>query len=320
MQSLLIGLAALGGLGVFGIFYALAVPRLRLRRVQAATLQGGLQVRLDHAGLGVTAGEFMLRGSLYGLAASVIGYLASGTIAAAIPFIAGGFIYLWVNLEDKRNQRVNRYNHNLAVAMDNIVNAWQIQPSLTIALEAVAKYGPGVTGEGVEKGSVADDFGDILRSLRTGVPLRDALQAVADRRKNPVFDGLAIALLVAEEQGTQAGEMLARQATIARKQVAAFNEAITRQKTHRTEVQNGTLGPWAILLLVRLLNVFMNSNEGMENIAPSTQTFFSTPAGAAVAFGAAALTVGMYAWAMQIASRGLLLTRVPTEHGKEATV
>ncbi len=318
MQPLLMGFAAMGGLGVFGIFYALAVPRLRVRRVQAATLKGGLQVRLDHAGLGVTASEFLLRGSLYGLVASVVAYTASGTPAAALPFIVGGFIYLWVGLEDKRNQHVNRYNHNLAVAMDNIVNAWQIQPSLTIALEAVAKYGPGVTGAGVEKGSVADDFGDILRSLRTGVPLRDALQAIADRRKNPVFDGLCIALLVAEEQGTQAGEMLARQAVIARKQVEAFNEAITRQKTHRTEVQNGTLGPWAILLLVRLLNAFMNSDAGMEGITPSTQTFFATPAGAAVAFGAAALTVGMYAWAMQIAGRGLLLSRVPTEHGKEA--
>jgi hypothetical protein len=30
-------------------------------------------------------------------------------------------------------------------------------------------------------------------------------------------------------------------------------------------------------------------------------------------------TVGMYAWAMRIAGRGLILTRVPTEFGKEVS-
>ncbi len=99
--------------------------------------------------------------------------------------------------------------------MSIIVNAWKVRPALSTALEAVAVYGPG-GGEGAQggpgAGTVSADFWEILRNIRSGLPLRTALQQVADRRKSPIFDGLATALLVAEEQGTQASAMLERQA------------------------------------------------------------------------------------------------------------
>ena len=207
--------------------------------------------------------------------------------------------------------------------MNLIVNAWRIIPTLSGALEAVVRYGPGAadTPEAEpEANSVAADFAAILRVLRTGGSLRAALQPVADRRQSPIFDGLAIALLTAEEQGATAGEMLERQAQLTRQQVQAFDEALTRQRTARSEVRNGTLGPWVILLLVRLLSnlTFMADPLPADMLVPDSRMFFTTPLGNLVGFVAGGITIGTYTAAMRLAARGLRLERVPTEHGREA--
>ncbi len=312
MDAYTIGVAALGGLGVASVFYALAVPRRRIQRAQAATLLEGIQVQLDRAGMEIDAPKFLLQGAGLGLALGVAAAAVVGTPVVILPFLAGGYLLLWSHLEDQRNQKVNRYHHDLAGAMGIIVNAWRNNPSLGTALESVAGYGPG-GGEGPDKsvlpGSVAADFDDILRALRAGTPLRQALQSVADRRRSPIFDGLATALLVAEEQGSQAGQMLERQAAITRRQVEIFNETLSRQQSARGQVRNGTLGPWVILGMVR--GISAAGAAGMDT------SFFSTPAGMIAAVLAASLTVGMYAGAMQLGSRGLLLTRVATEYGRE---
>jgi hypothetical protein len=316
MNTLFFGLALLGALGVISAFYALAVPRLAFRRARGGAWMDGIQVSLDRAGIQVAAAQFVLRGTLLGLALGVVTSLITGTPAVFPVFFAGGYLVLWVHLEDRRNQQVNDYHHDLATAMGIVVNSWKVTPSLSQALEAVARFGPGsgsTTGAeeraaGRER-SVAEDFGEILRALHSGVSLRDALQQVADRRRSPIFDGMAMAMLVAEEQGSRAGEMLERQAKITRQQVATFNDAIARQRSSRSEVRVGTLGPWGILGMVQGLTLI--GAGGLDT------SFFRTPVGTGVALLAAAFTLGMYAWAMRLAGQGLLLTRVPTEHGRE---
>lgn len=312
MAALMLGLAILGAVGVLGMFYALAVPRLQFRRAQSATLVDGIQVRLDRAGMETGAVQFVLRGATLGVVLGALAALAVGAFTPFVPFFLGGYAVLWVSLEDRRNQRVNRYHHDLATTMSIIVNAWKVRPALSTALEAVAIYGPG-GGEGAQggpgAGTVAADFWEILRNIRSGLPLRTALQQVADRRKSPIFDGLATALLVAEEQGTQAGAMLERQATITHRQVDTFNDALARQRIARGEVRNGTVGPWAILLMMQGLSLM--GAAGVDT------TFFRTPTGVIVTLAAALATLAMYVSAMRIAGRGLILGRVPTEHGRQ---
>lgn len=321
MNLLLLAVALLGGLGIFSIFFALAVPRFQFRRAQSATLLEGIQVTLQRAKIEIEASTFLWQGAALGAVLGLLAALIVGTPVVFLPFLLGGYVVLWVQLEDRRNQRINQYHHDLATAMSIIVNSWRSSPSLSGALEAVTLYGPGgsKTGaarieEGVsrpEEGSVADDFDTILRALHAGTPLRDALQRVADRRRSPIFDGLATALLVAEEQGSQAGEMLGKQAQITHEQVETFHEALSRQRSARSEVRNGTIGPWAILGLVRLM--------GAAGAGGMDTSFFRTFPGTVTAIVVAIATVGMYAWAMRIAGRGLILTRVPTEFGKEVS-
>jgi len=312
MDVYTLALATLGGLGIASIFYALAVPRRRIQRAQAATLLEGIQVRLDHASLAIPASRFLWQGAALGLALGLLAAAIVGTPAVIWPFLAGGYLLRWAHGEDQRNQRINRYHHDLAGAMGIIVNAWRNNPALSTALESVVGYGPG-SGEGPEKtvqpGSVAADFDDLLRALRAGTPLRQALQTVADRRRSPIFDGLATALLVAEEQGSQAGQLLERQAAITHRQVEIFHETISRQQAARGEIRNGSFGPWVILGLVRLLSA---AGAGGMDMA-----FFQTPAGMLAAILAALTTVGIYAASMRLASRGLLLQRVATEYSRE---
>ncbi len=315
MSALILALAAVGGLGVFTTFYALAAPKIQLQRAQNQAWMAGIQVRLNKAQIELDAPEFLGKGAVRGLLIGAFGALVTSNVLVMLPFFIGGYLYYWAQLEDRRNRRINTYHHNLATAMDIIVNSWEITPTLSGALQAVAEYGPGA-GEGPQggpkAGSIASDFEGIWRALRTRTPLRQALQQIADRRRSPLFDGLAMALLVAEEQGSQAGDILANQAKITREQVDAFNEALSRQQAARNEIMVGTVGAWAILGTVRLVNLISTgSAQAMDVVA-----FYQSPSGILVSLLAAVGTIVMYVWALQIANRGLILSRVPTEFGK----
>jgi Flp pilus assembly protein TadB len=315
MNALVISLAAMGGLGVFSMASSLAIPKLRLRRAPARTWTKGIQVRLAQAQLDVEAPEFLLQGAVRGAILGAVGALLTSNVLVFIPFFIGGYFFYWVQLEDQRNKKINRYHHDLARAMDIIVNSWEISPTLSGALQAVVDYGPGA-GEGPQgtpaPDSVAADFDEIWRALRTRTPLRQALQRVADRRRSPILDGLATALLVAEEQGAQARQTLANQAGITREQVETFNEALSRQKSKRNEALVGTLGPWLLVGMVRGLNFMVSATENAMNVE-----FFRTPVGISVSLLCGVITVVTYVAAMRIANRGLILTRVPTEYGIE---
>lgn len=311
--------AALGAAGVFTAFYALAFPPLRIRRAQLGTLEDGLQVRLQRAQLPTTPGQFVLSGVGLGVAAGAAAYFVTGSWLAIIPLLVGSFPAYWLYLGDRRQQRVNQYHHDLAIAMGIITNTWHTTPSLSRALEAVIKHGPGggegeLLGIGDERGpkpgSVAADFAAVQRGLQAGRTLRDVLQEVADQRQSSIFDTLCTALLVADEAGAQAGAMLERQATITRQQVQAFDEALSLQAGARQDVTMAALVPWGLLLGVKVL-----SGGGALSFSPSG--FFASLAGNLAALAASTITVGIYVFGMQLAGRGLLPGRVPTEYGKE---
>jgi Flp pilus assembly protein TadB len=289
-----------------------ARPR-SVRRVQTAPLLDGIQVRLDRARLEAGAGEFVSRGAVLGAVMGVVTSLIAGTWIIFPVFFLGGYVFLWSQLEDGRNRRINRYNEDLAWAMDIILNSWRIRPSMQRALQAVADYGPGcdalarARAAGVAPSpSVAADFDEVVFHLRQGRSLSQALQVVADRRQSLTFDSLATALIVAEEQSGEVARMLQDQAAATREQADAFEEAIARQRGKRTEIRYGSAGPWAVLALARGMTLVSGSGAfGTE--------FFQTPAGSIVALVAAGGTILIYALGMQIAARGLVFDRIETE-------
>ena len=312
-NELQLTLPILGGLGFLSMWWALTTRRRSIRRAQTTSLLNGIQVRLDRARFDATAGEFLSRGAVLGGLLGILSVLIVSTPVVFPVFFAGGFVLLWSRLEDKRNQKINRYNKDLAWAMDIILNSWRIRPSMQRALQAVADYGPGCdslqaarSAGAVPSPSVAADFEEVLFQLRQGKPLSHTLQVVADGRQSLTFDALSTALIVAEEQSGEVAAMLESQAAATREQADAFEEAITKQRNKRNEIRNGTFGPWLVLALARVLSLM--SGAGAYGV-----DFFNTFPGAVVALVAAVVTIVVYAMGLKIAARGLVLGRVETE-------
>ena len=258
-----VALGLLAGGTAFAVFFGVAGRPRSVIRVQQAPLLPGIQVRLDRARLGVKATAYVLRslviGSLCGLSMS----LATGAWLTFPVGIGAGFILVWARLEDERNARLNGYHKGLASAADTIVNSWRVRPSMNRALQAVATYG---------RPDVASDFDDVRRAVRGGESLPEALQEVADRRQSPIFDGLATALIVAEQQSGEVSEMLARQARTTRQMAMIYEETVDEQRGQRADVRVGVVGPWVVMALLRLATVATGGfGYGTE--------FFATPVG-----------------------------------------
>jgi hypothetical protein len=296
-------LGLMAGGGVFLIVRGLAGPPRRLR-VQRETLLPGIQVRLDKADLGISAGAYLARSLGYGVAFGLIMTLATGSWLVFFAGLVGGFAFVWSRLEDRRNERVNAYNKAVAAAADTIVNSWRSKASVGRALEQVAAYG---------QGEVAKDFDEILLSVRAGNPLGVALQQVADRRQSSVFDSLAVALLLAAEASGEVTDMLTRQADATRQMAIIYEETIDMQKGQRQDTMWGIVGPWGLLVLIRFGTILTGGvGYGTE--------FFATPLGQIAAVVAAVLTIVAYVHSHRTASRGLVVKRIGLEHGEGDSV
>jgi Flp pilus assembly protein TadB len=293
-------LALLAGGSVLTIVAAFVGRPRRVVRAQQETVRSGIQVRLDRARLGIDAATYIGRSLGYGALFGLLMSLATGAWLTLPMGLVAGFAFVWSRLEDERNENLNHYHKGLASAADTIVNSWRVRPSMNRALEAVATYG---------QGEVAQDFEKARRAVRGGTPLAEALQEVADRRQSPVFDGLATALIVAQEASGEVSEMLARQAEATRQSARIYEETVDEQRGQRADVMWGIAGPWVIMALLRIFTVFTGGmGYGTE--------FFTTPLGQVAAVAAAGLTVLAYVHSHRTAGRGLVVERVALERGR----
>jgi len=135
------------------------------------------------------------------------------------------------------------------------------------------------------------------------------LQAVADRRRSIVFDSVANSLMRANEATGEVDEMRGRLAESTRRNVAAFEEAISSQINARSNVQWGTYGPWLIFCVFRVLTLLIGFTGGGFIVAP-TSTFFASIPGNFVVLIAALVSIWLYRYCLQISQRGLVVRRV----------
>jgi len=298
---LALALGLLAGGSVLAVVFGIAGAGRREKRVQRQTLLPAIQVRLDRAQLGVSATTYVGRSLLYGVVFGLLMAVATGAFSTFFAGLAGGFAFVWARLEDRRNDRLNQYHKALAAAADTVVNSWESKPSMGRALEAVAQWG---------QGEVADDFREVATATRTGTSLSKALQQVADRRQSHVFDAFATALFLAAEQSGEVTNMLTRHAEATRQMANIYEETLDTQRGQRQDAMWGIVGPWGVLLLLRLGTIFTGGlGYGTE--------FFATPLGQIAGLMAAALTVVAYVSTNRTAARGMIVKRVPLEHGAD---
>ena len=295
--SLALGLLAAGS--VLAIILGIAGAGRQEKRVQQQTILPAIQVRLDKAQLGVSATTYVGRSLLYGVAFGALMALATGAFLAFFAGLAGGFAFVWARLEDRRNEQLNQYNKALAAGADTVVNTWRSKPSINRAVEALAQWG---------QDDVSDDFREVATAMRTGTSLVRALQQVADRRQSHVFDAFATALFLAAEESGEVTDMLTRHAESTRRMSNIYEETLDMQRAQRQDAMWGIVGPWGVLLLLRLGTMFTGGlGYGTE--------FFATPLGQIAGLAAAVLTVVAYVATNRTAARGMLVKRVPLEYG-----
>lgn len=311
MDPIVILLAALAGLAILAIWFGAVLPpggRRAPLRARVDRRLTPLQRRLDAAQMEVKAGDFVRRGTLLGLALGLGLSVLVGAVSLFPVGLVAGYLFAWSALERARDLRLSRYTRLLAQACDVIRNSYSVKPSLQKALEAAAIYC---------SSPVKEDFGELLIAYMQG-DFERAVEALADRRRSIVFDGVANALLRADRAGSGVSDMLARLAISTRENVAAFEDALIAQINARSNVQWGTFGPWGVFAVFRVLSLaFSMTNAG--GAFGGMTTFFSTPAGNLIALLAALISLWTYLYCDRLARRGLIVRRVKTADALAAT-
>lgn len=296
-------LAFLAGVAVFAIWYGVVVPRgpamgQMPARDRVVRRLSALQARLDAAQMEISAGAFVRRSLLTGVALGGGLALLFGAPMLILAGLGAGFMFTWRALEADRDRRQVRYARLLAQACDVIRNSYAVKPSLQKALEAAAAY---------TQPPVQADFGELLIGYLQG-EFEATLERIAERRRSIVFDGVANALARAERAGAGVTDMLGRLAQTTRENAAAFEDAIVLQTTARSNVAWGTYGPWGVFAVFRALTLALSLTSAAGAFGGLT-TFFSTPAGNLIALAAAIISMVSYLYCHRLAQRGLVTRR-----------
>ncbi len=302
-------IAAIAGITVLMIFAGLLIPpkgrpgslMKSLKNLPRRNL-AGIQKKLDNAQIEVSALEYVRRSLMFGVPVGLFLALLVGSVVLVAVGIFAGFMVTWTKLEQERDQKLVKYTKQLASACDTIRTAYNVNPSLKKALEAVAEY---------SQSPVRDDFHEILVAA-SQERFVEGLQEIAERRRSIVFDTVATSLIRASEASGEVNDMLMRLSDSTRQNVGAFEDATTSQLNARSSITWGTYGPWLIFCIFRFMTIGMSLMVGGAggNLFGPLTSFFSTIGGNILALAAALISIGVYRYAIGISQRGLVVRRV----------
>lgn len=315
----LIVLALIAGAAVFLIFFGLVTPPKgkptdkTMKAVREAASRSsqreltGIQARLDKANIQIKASEYVKRSLLLGIPLGFGLYILIGAIVLFVVGLLAGFLFAWTRLEQERDRKLIRYSKQLASSCDTIRTAYGVNPSLKRSLEAAAEF---------SQSPLKEDFQELVISLGQE-RFVEGLQAIADRRRSIVFDGVSTALVRASEATGEVTDMLQRLAESTRQNVAAFEEALISQINARSSITWGTYGPWMIFAAFKIGTVFLVTAMGSVDFFGGARNYFSTVQGNLLALFAATITMGINRYCNSIAQRGLVVPRIATTEKTE---
>ena len=315
----LIALALIAGASVFLVFFGLVTPPKgkptgkSVKAVREAASRSsqrelvGIQARLDKANISIKASEYVKRSLILGIPLGIGLYVLIGAIVLFAVGVLAGFLFAWTRLEQDRDRKLIRYSKQLASSCDTIRTAYGVNPSLKRSLEAAAEF---------SQSPLKEDFQELVISLGQE-RFVEGLQAIADRRRSIVFDGVSTALIRASEATGEVTDMLHRLADSTRQNVAAFEEALISQINARSSITWGTYGPWMIFAAFKVGTVFLVAAMGSVDLFGSARSYFSSIQGNILALAAAAITMGINRYCNSIAQRGLVVPRIATSDKAE---
>ena len=157
-----------------------------------------LEQRLEQAAWPLRSGEFLLLsaalalalGALTGVLFNWLGGVLVGIIAALVP---------WAILEVRRSRRQDAFLQNLPDTLQLMAGSLRAGYGVLQAIDTVAKEAPSPTNE---------EFQRVLTESRLGMPVEEALEAMAERIGSEDFRWVVLAINIQREVGGNLAELL----------------------------------------------------------------------------------------------------------------
>lgn len=201
-----------------------------------------LSEKIGAAGLKWSPAEWLLLhvGIAVG-AAIVIGLLTQFRVVLTILALAAGVIGPFLYLSVKANRRRTQFNSGLADMLQLVSGSLSAGYSVPQALDTVARE---------SGGPIAQEIDRALLQARLGVPLEDALDAVAARMRSVDFSWVVMTIRVQREIGGNLAEVL-----------RTLAETLRERARIRRQVQvlsaEGRLSGWILGGLPVLMAIFL---------------------------------------------------------------
>ena len=283
-----VALALLGGAGVLAMFLALFASAPSAQAVRKVTgeerRRTSLQQMIDQANLPITAGEFLKMGVILAVATGILGYVLLRTVTGTVLGAMIGPLAYWGYLGGRRDKTRRAFQEALArvatIARDVIGRGG----SLNEAVTAIHTRGPTVTRA---------DFEEANAALASGRSLEQALEPIAERRRDPILTMLVEILLVHVEHGGRVKTVLDRLAASARRRANVRRRVLAEQAQLRWEARIVSIAPFIMLAIFRL------SAPGL------VRPYYATPAGEITVLLAGLVSIVSYVLVMRVGNRPL---------------
>ena len=251
-----------------------------------------LETKLREADFPITADEFIRASLLWGLASAAGVQAALGYWGLSLSALVIAPLLYWQYMEARRDQRGEDFLTDLSLSIDDLREAFSINPSTKTAIEALAKNASPM---------MRPHFERMAKRLDSGSSETQVLRLAAAEIGNAYFDELVETLIENFEKGGSITPVLERMSKAVRGQLSLLRTARAEQTNMRTQSRIVAAAPFVFLTIIKLS-------------APSyADPFYNSLAGQIALSIIVAMVFGGYWWMNKLAGSGLTLRRF--KHG-----
>lgn len=201
--------------------------------------------RLIMAGIPLKSDEFITLWMAATLISTVLAYIVTGNMIIALAFViigAGGPMFY---VKTKIDKRMELFNNQLGDSLGIMSNCLRSGLSFQQAMESIAKEMPD---------PISKEFGRVLREVRFGSTVDDALNALCRRINNSDLELMVSAILIQRQVGGNLSEILDNISETILGRIKIRNEIRVLTATGRASGVIIGMLPIAVSLVLMLIN------------------------------------------------------------------
>lgn len=164
------------------------------------SLEERIAARLDSAGSGFKASEWLLLHAGVVVVAGLVGlFIGGGNFFVGFLFLVFGVLVPWLYLGFMRSRRVKKFNTLLPDTLQLMSGSLSAGLSLAQSVDTIVR-------EGSEP--MAGEFKRVLVETRLGVSLEDAMEGITERFESKDFAWIVMAIKIQRQVGGNLAELL----------------------------------------------------------------------------------------------------------------